>query len=222
MGCLCHIFSRATFTPVSSAMGALTWTNITTGISNWIAGALGFSSVTAGLEQAKNDLIEASKKLQEFSTITPLDEGVANNIQNVCNSLASVGDAMGALKSIRDGQNWDNIFGGLMAGLFGEGVDIQTALNNVKQDIIDASFALSGFTGLAKIPEDVASSIQSVGSTLSAVSDTVNQIKEVVGSGFDNWVEGIFGGYDVVGGLNKIKTDIFNAHTALSGFSGLH
>ena len=206
---------------VSSAMGALTWTNITTGISNWIAGALGFSSVTAGLEQAKNDIIEASKKLQEFSSITPLDEGVANNIQNVCNSLASVGDAMGALKSIRDGQNWDNIFGGLMAGLFGEGVDIQTALNNVKQDIIDASFALSGFTGLAKIPEDVASSIQSVGSTLSAVSDTVNQIKEVVGSGFDNWVEGIFGGYDVVGGLNKIKTDIINAHTALSGFSGL-
>ena len=206
---------------VSSAMGALTWTNITTGISNWIAGALGFSSVTAGLEQAKNDIIEASKKLQEFSTITPLDEGVANNIQNVCNSLASVGDAMGALKSIRDGQNWDNIFGGLMAGLFGEGVNIQTALNNVKQDIIDASVALSGFTGLDKIPEDVASSIQSVGSTLSAVSDTVNQIKEVVGSGFDNWVEGIFGGYDVVGGLNKIKTDIINAHTALSGFSGL-
>ena len=109
---------------VASAMGALTWTNITTGFSNFIAGALGFGSVTDGLEQAKNDIIEASHKLQEFSSLTPLDEGVANNIQNVCDSLASVGDAIGALRSIRDGQNWDNFIGDLMSGLFGDGLDM--------------------------------------------------------------------------------------------------
>ena len=38
---------------VSSAMGALTWTDITTGFSNWISGALGFSSVTEGFRSSK-------------------------------------------------------------------------------------------------------------------------------------------------------------------------
>ena len=94
---------------VSSAMGSLTWNNIVTGFSNFVADILGFSSVTDGLEQAKNDIIQASQKLNEFSGITPLDEGVATNIQNVCDSLASVGNAMSALRSIRDGENWDDL-----------------------------------------------------------------------------------------------------------------
>ena len=206
---------------VSNAMGALTWNNIVTGFSNFIAGALGFGSVTDGLEQAKNDIMEASNKLNEFSGMTPLDSSVAQNIQNVCNSLASVGEAMSALRSIRDGQNWDSMIGDFMAGIFGEGVDIQTALMNVKDDIIKASQALAEFTGISEIPEDVSSKIQKVGSTLTAVNDTVNSIKEVVGSGFDNWVEGLFGGYDVAGGLEKIKNDLITASQKLAELSGL-
>lgn len=206
---------------VSSAMGALTWSNITTGFSNFIAGALGFGSVTDGLEQAKNDIIDASAKLNEFSGMTPLDKGVAENIQNVCDSLASVGDAMSALRSIRDGQNWDEMIGGFIGGIFGEGVDIQTALMNVKDDIIQASQALSQFTGISEIPEDISTKIQKVGSTLKTVNDTVNTIKDMVGSGFDNWVDGLFGGYDVAGGLEKIKTDLIIASQKLAELSGL-
>ncbi|WP_296882115.1 hypothetical protein [uncultured Methanobrevibacter sp.] len=206
---------------VAEAMGSLTWNNIVTGFSNFVANLLGFSSVTDGLEQAKNDIIKASEKLNEFSGITALDEGVAQNIQNVCNSLASVGDAMGALRSIRDGQNWDDIFGSLMNGLFGEGVDIQTALMNVKDDIIQASQALAQFEGISEIPEDISGKIQKVGSTLTTVNDTVNTIKEMVGSGFDNWVEGLFGGYDVAGGLEKIKTDLITASQKLAELSAL-
>lgn len=206
---------------VAEAMGSLTWNNIVTGFSNFVANLLGFDSVTDGLEQAKNDIIRASEKLNEFSGITPLDSGVAQNIQNVCNSLASVGDAMSALRSIRDGQNWDDLIGGFISGIFGEGVDIQTALNNVKQDIIDASVALAGFTGISEIPDDVSTKIQKVGSTLTTVNDTVTTIKEMVGSGFDSWVEGLFGGYDVAGGLEKIKTDLITASQKLAELSAL-
>lgn len=206
---------------VSQAMGALTWTNIVTGFSDFIAGALNFGSVTEGLEQAKNDIMEASTKLNEFSGMTTLDSGVAQNIQNVCNSLASVGDAMGALRSIRDGQNWDDIFSGLMNGLFGEGVDIQTALENVKQDIIDASVALAEFTGISEIPEGISEKIKKVADTLTSVNDAVNTIKNIVGSGFDNWVEGLFGGYDVAGGLEKIKTDLITASQKLAELNAL-
>lgn len=206
---------------ISSAMTALTWSNIITGFSNWIAGALGFGSVTEGLTQAKDDIIKASTIINEFSGITPLDDSVAQNIQNVCNSLASIGDAMSALRSMRDGQNWDDIFSGLMNGLFGEGVDIQTALLNVKDDIIQASQALAQFTGISEIPEDISGKIQKVGSTLKSVNDAVNTIKDVVGSGFDNWVEGLFGGYDVAGGLEKIKTDLIIASQKLAELSAL-
>lgn len=176
---------------VSSAMGALTWTNITTGFSNWISGALGFSSVTEGLDQAKNDIIKSSQKLQEFSSLTPLDESVAKNIQNVCDSLASVGDAMSALRSIRDGQNWDDIFGQLMEGLFrSKGVDIQTALTNVKQDIIDASVALSQFTGLTEIPKDVSTKIKSTSDTLTSVADAMKSLRSLRDDvNWDDWVE---------------------------------
>ena len=206
---------------VAEAMGSLTWNNIVTGFSNFVANLLGFDSVTDGLEQAKNDIIRASEKLNEFSGITPLDSGVAQNIQNVCNSLASVGDAMSALRSIRDGQNWDDLIGGFISGIFGEGVDIQTALNNVKQDIIDASVALAGFTGISEIPDDVSTKIQKVGSTLTTVNDTVTTIKQMVGSGFDSWVEGLFGGYDVAGGLEKIKNDLITASQKLAELSAL-
>ena len=206
---------------VAEAMGSLTWNNIVTGFSNFVANLLGFSSVTDGLEQAKNDIISASQKLNEFSSITPLEDSVAQNIQNVCNSLASVGEAMGALRSIRDSQNWDDLIGSFIAGIFGEGVDIQTALMNVKDDIIKASQALAQFEGISEIPEDISGKIQKVGSTLTTVNDTITTIKEMVGSGFDNWVEGLFGGYDVAGGLEQIKNDLIIASQKLAELSAL-
>lgn len=206
---------------VAEAMGSLTWNNIVTGFSNFVANLLGFSSVTDGLEQAKNDIIAASQKLNEFSSITPLEDSVAQNIQNVCNSLASIGDAMSALRSIRDSQNWDELIGNFISGIFGEGVDIQTALMNVKDDIIKASQALAQFEGISEIPEDISGKIQKVGSTLTTVNDTITTIKEMVGSGFDNWVEGLFGGYDVAGGLEQIKNDLITASQKLAELSAL-
>ena len=211
-----------TLSAVSSAMGSLTWTNIVTGFSNFVAGALGFGSVTDGLEQAKNDIIAASTKLNEFSGITPLDDSVASNIQNVCDSLASVGDAMGALRSIRDGQNWDDLFGQLMTGLFGEGVDIQTALLNVKDDIIKASQALAQFTGISEIPEDVGTKIKKVSDTLSSVNDAFQTLRSIQGdSSWDSWMEGLFGGTDIASALDKIKTDLITASQKLAALSAI-
>lgn len=202
---------------VSSAMGALTWTNITTGFSNWIAGALGFSSVTEGLDQAKNDIIQASQKLQEFSNMPVLDESVANNIQNVCDSLASVGSAMDALRSIRDGQNWDEMIGGLISGIFGEGVDIKTALNNVKQDIVDASESLAQFSGLTDIPEGIGDKVKKVADTLKSVSEAFELLRGFRDDNiWDDMIGGIFGETDINTALNKIMNDINAAANKLS------
>lgn len=207
---------------IASAMTALTWSNIVTGFSDWIAGALGFGSVTEGLAQAKDDIIKASSIINEFSGITPLDDSVAKNIQNVCDSLASVGNAMSALRSLRDGENWDDMVTGLIGGIFGEGVDIQQALLDVKDDIIEASSVLAGYTGLSEIPKDVSTKIQSVSDTLTSVADafkTLRSLRDDVN--WDEMVGGIFGGINITEALNAVKKDIFYAYTALSGFSGL-
>lgn len=205
---------------VSSAMGALTWTNITAGFSNWIAGALGFSSVTEGLDQAKNDIIQASQKLQEFSNMPVLDESVANNIQNVCDSLASVGDAMSALRSIRDGQNWDDMIGGLIGGIFGDGVDIQTALTNVKQDIVDASVSLSQFTGLSEIPDGIGDKIKKVTDALTSVKDAFEILRGFRDDNiWDDMIGGIFGETDISTALDKIMTDINTAASKLGSLN---
>lgn len=205
---------------VSSAMGALTWTNITTGFSNWIAGALGFSSVTDGLEQAKQDIIEASSKLQEFSSMPVLDESVANNIQNVCDSLASVGDAMGALRSIRDGQNWDNLIGDLMTGLFGEGLDIGQALEKVKGDITNAASALKSWDNLDEIPDGLGDKIKKVSEALKSVSEAFETLRGFRDSNiWDDMLEGLFGGTDINTALSNVMKDINTASTKLSELS---
>ena len=207
---------------VASAMGSLTWSNIVTGFSNFVADALGFSSVTEGLEQAKNDIIKASSKLNEFSGITPLDEGVAANIQNVCDSLASVGNAMSALRSIRDGQNWDDLIGGFVGGIFGEGVDIQQALLDVKEDIIKASQSLAQFTGISEIPEDVATKITKVSDTLSSVNDAFTTLRGMRDdSNWDDWINGLFGGMDIGAALDKIKTDLITASQKLAELTAI-
>ena len=205
---------------VSDAMGALTHTNITTGFSDFVAWALRFGSVTDGLEKAKTDILEASAKLQEFKELTPLDDSTANNIQNVCDSLASVGDAMSALRSIRDGQNWDNLFGDLMNGLFGEGLDIQNALDAVKDDIINASKALKDFTGLEEVPEEVGTKIKSVSDALTSVSESFESLRKLRDdSNWDGFVGGLFGGADIATAITNIGNDLRMVSVRLASLS---
>ena len=200
---------------VSNAMGAMTWTNINTGISNWIAGVLNFSSISDGIGQAKDEIIKASSKLQEFSSLSPLPESVAQNIQNVCNSLKSVGDAIGALRSIRDGQNWDALLGGLFGG-----VDIQSALTNVKTDIEKAASALSTWT-ISDVPQDIGSKIQNVSNALGSLKSGLDSIKSVAQSydgGFVGWIQGgLFGGTDIQGSIDKAISEINQVASKLAG-----
>ena len=200
---------------VSDAMMALTSTNITTGFSNFVAWALDFGSVTDGLEEAKNDIISASSKLQEFKDLTPLDDATANKIQNVCDSLASVGDAMSALRSVRDGVNWD----GFLGDLFG-GVDIQTALINVKDDISNASKALKEFNGLEEVPEDVGTKVKSVSDTLTSVSEAFKSLRGLRDdTNWDSWMEGLFGGADIATAITNVGNDIRRVSVRLASLS---
>lgn len=200
---------------VSDAMMALTSLNITTGFSNFVAWALKLGSVTDGLEQAKNDILQASAKLQEFQALTPLDESTAKNIQNVCKSLASVGEAFEALTSMRDSVNWDNALGRIF-----KGVDIQQALLDVREDITKASAALANFTNITEIPKDVGNKVKNVATTLKSVSEAFETLRTLRDdNNWDSMMGGIFKGTDIQGAIQQIVTDINTASSALSGLS---
>lgn len=200
---------------VSDAMLALTALNITTGFSNFIAWALDFGSVSDGLEQAKNDILQASIKLQEFKSLTPLDEATAKNIQNVCNSLASVGDAFSALTSMRDSVNWDNTLGNIF-----NGVDIQQALLDVREDITKASAALANFTNITNIPKGVGKKLKNVADTLKSVSEAFETLRGLRdNSNWDSMMGGIFKGTDIQGAIQQIVKDINTASSELSSLN---
>lgn len=204
---------------ISSAMLAFTGVTITTAFSSFIAQVLQFGTVTAALDQAKNEIIQASTKLNEFSSLTPLDDNVAKNIQNVCDSLASVGNAMEALRSMRDSQNWDNTIGGFMEGLFGKGFNIATALEAVKQDIYNAATALQGWN-LPEIPEGLGDKITKVSDALSSISDAFKTLRSMRDDGnWDEWMKGLFGGADIQTVLNKIITDIQTAADSIKNIN---
>lgn len=201
-------------TAISSAMLSLTSVTITTGFSGLIAWAFKFKSIGDSLSQAKDHIMEASSKLQEFSGLQPLPDNVAQNIQNVCNSIKSVGDAMGALRSIRDSQNWDSFIGGIFGG-----VDIGTALNNVKTDIYNAANALQSWS-LPDIPQGIGDKIKSVSDALGSIKSGLDSIKSVAQTydgGFVGWIQGgLFGGTDIQGAIDKAISEINQVASKLS------
>ena len=202
-------------TAISGAMLGLTSVTITTGFSNFIAWAFQFKDIGSALDQAKTAIMDASTKLNEFSGLTPLPDSVAQNIQNVCNSLESVGKAMGALRSIRDGQNWDDILGDFLGGIFG-GVDIGAALESVKTDIYNAATALSSWS-IPPVPEDIGDKIGKVSSALEAISkafDTLRSMRDNLN--WDGMMGDLFGGTDIASALNNIKTQLETASQAIA------
>ena len=165
-----------TLNSVSTAMMSLAGIQITTGITGFLENIIGLGSVGEALDSAKNDIIEASKHLQDFAEVTPIDEETANRIQNVCNTLGSVGDAFSGLQKIRDAKNFDIM--GALGGLFG-GVDIGQALTDAKKDIVDASQVLSEFSDVEPVDEGLAENIKNVASALGTVGEAISSLQSL-------------------------------------------
>ena len=205
---------------VSDAMMAMTSVTVTTGFSGLIAWVFKFKDIGSALDQAKTTIMEASSKLKDFANLTPIDAGTAQNIQNVCDSLGSVGKAMEGLRSIRDSQNWDDTIGGFLNGIF-HGVDIQTALTNVKGDIEKAAEALKTWGNIEEIPQDIGDKIGRVSSALEAVSNAFNTLRSIRdNSNWDGMMGGLFpGGTDIQGVLTSVIKDIQSAAEAIKNIN---
>lgn len=207
----------ASLQSISAATNAMTSTSVTVGWGNFVAWIFNFSNTTDAIGQAKDELIKAADSINQLKGLPDIDSGVASRLKSVGDSLKGVSDSIGALRSIRDGQNWD----GFVTGLFG-GVDIQTALTQVKSDIVKAADALKNFSNLPDIPQDVGSKLRNIGDSLKGVSDSINSLRSLRDDmNWDNAIGGLFRGADITSTLNNVKSTLTNAARTLATFNSI-
>lgn len=207
----------ASLQSISAATNAMTSTSVTVGWGNFVAWIFNFSNTTDAIGQAKDELIKAADSINQLKGLPDIDGGVASRLKSIGDSLKGVSDSIGALRSIRDGQNWD----GFVTGLFG-GVDIQTALTQVKSDIVKAADVLKNFSNLPDIPQDVGSKLRNIGDSLKGVSDSINSLRSLRDDmNWDNAIGGLFRGADITSTLNNVKSTLTNAARTLATFNSI-
>lgn len=207
----------ASLQSISAATNAMTSTSVTVGWGNFVAWIFNFSNTTDAIGQAKDDLIKAADSINQLKGLPDIDGGVASRLKSIGDSLKGVSDSIGALRSIRDGQNWD----GFVTGLFG-GVDIQTALTQVKSDIVKAADALKNFSNLPDIPQEVGSKLRNIGDSLKGVSDSIKSLRSLRDDmNWDNAIGGLFRGADITSTLNNVKSTLTNAARTLATFNSI-
>lgn len=195
---------------VGEAMGSMsdvTWSVLMGGLMT-LGGRLG--SYTDNLRVAKTELTNAVNILNEFGSLGTVNEGVVNKLKAVTDALSSAGTAMGKLGDI----NW--AVGMTNLNPFS---DVAAALEQTKDDIIQASEVLNTFTGIKDIPENVGNNLQKVSSALESASKALQSLSKI-----DSEVS-LKGGNpfkDVIVSLRSAKDDIFDAAEILATLNDIH
>ena len=202
---------------ISTATNAMTSTSVTVGWGNFVAWVFNFTSSTDSISQAKDDLVKAAEQINQLKDLPEIDSGVASKLESIGKSLKGVSDSFNALRGIRDNVNWDSSIGQLF-----KGVDIQTALTNVKTDITNAANALKNFGDLPDIPQDVGSKLSKIGDSLKGVSDSLNALRGMRDNmNWDNAMSQIFKGGDIATTLTNVRNDLMKAANVLNTFNSL-
>lgn len=202
---------------VATATNAMTSTSVTVGWGNFVAWIFNFTSTTQAIGQAKDDLVKAAGEINQLKDLPDIDSGVASRLKSVGESLKGVSDSFDALRSIRDNVNWDAGIGQIF-----KGVDIGTALNQVKTDITNAANALNNFSNLPEIPQDVGNKLRSIGDSLKGVSDSLNALRSLRDNmNWDNTIGQIFNGADIATTLNNVRNTLTNAAKTLATFNSI-
>ena len=200
---------------VSSAMSSLTNVVLSMAAGNiaTLGGLLG--NVNTAISTAREEITHAAEEISQIKDLPDIDDSAVAKLQKISSSIESVSKAMEGLRGIRDGYNWDSF----VSGIFG-GVDIQTALDSVKQDIIDAGNALSDFTGIPDIPQGLGDKLKNIGDSLKGISDAMGSLQSLRDGANWNAVLDFFRG-DVISALNNSKQTLTDAATALASLQGL-
>lgn len=205
---------------VSDAMTSLTNVVVNMAMGNLLTlgGLLG--NVSDAITTAKNEITHAANEIATLKDLPDIDQGAVDKLKKVSSSLESVATAMDALRSLRDGQNWDNLFSGL-TNLFG-GVDIQSALYSIRDDLYKASSSLAIFKDMANVPEGVGKKLKSVASALKSVAEAMESLRSLRDNyNWDSAMGNIFQGVDIPGVMNNLRGTLFKVAASLRSLNDM-
>lgn len=194
---------------VGEAMGSMsdvTWSVLMGGLMT-LGGRLG--SYTDNLRVAKTELTNAVNILNEFGGLGTVNEGVVNKLKAVTDALSSAGTAMGKIGDI----NW--AVGMTNLNPFS---DVANALEQTREDIIQASEVLNTFTGIQEVPQGIGNKLQNVSSALESASKALQSLSKI-----DSEVS-LKGGNpfkNVIASLRSAKNDIYNAASILATLNNI-
>lgn len=194
---------------VGEAMGSMsdvTWSVLMGGLMT-LGGRLG--SYTDNLRVAKTELTNAVNILNEFGGLGTVNEGVVNKLKAVTDALSSAATAMGKLGDI----NW--AVGMTNLNPFS---DVANALEQTREDIIQASEVLNTFTGIQEVPQGIGNKLQNVSSALESASKALQSLSKI-----DSEVS-LKGGNpfkNVIASLRSAKNDIYNAAAILATLNNI-
>ena len=149
----------------------------------------GGASIAEAFTRAHDDIVNASKALQQFTDISDIDQGTVDKLTKVGDSIGAMGTAIEGLRQMRDNTNWDGFIADFAGGLFSGKTDIMGAFENAKNDIAKISQSLVGFNQqLPNIPEDLPTKLQNLGTTLTGISDALNGLQTIQSLGGEKGV----------------------------------
>lgn len=187
-------------------MGSVTGTVLMGGLLT-LGGLLG--SYTDNLRVAKTELTNAVNILNEFGSLGTVNEGVVNKLKAVTDALSSAATAMGKIGDI----NW--AVGMTNLNPFS---DVANALEQTREDIIQASEVLNTFTGIQEVPQGIGNKLQNVSSALESASKALESLSKI-----DSEVS-LKGGNpfkNVIASLRSAKNDIYNAAAILATLNNI-
>lgn len=187
-------------------MGSVTGTVLMGGLLT-LGGLLG--SYTDNLRVAKTELTNAVNILNEFGSLGTVNEGVVNKLKAVTDALSSAATAMGKIGDI----NW--AVGMTNLNPFS---DVANALEQTREDIIQASEVLNTFTGIQEVPQGIGNKLQNVSSALESASKALQSLSKI-----DSEVS-LKGGNpfkNVIASLRSAKNDIWNAASVLASLADM-
>ena len=190
-------FSEA-FSGLTKIRGDDAWSDFTSWLLDGGFFGNGGKSIEQAFNEAHDDIVSASKALQQFTDISDIDQTTVDRLTKVGDSIGAMGTAFEGLRKMRDDGNWDSFVTDFAGGLFKGKDDIMSAFQNAKEDIVVVAQELKGFSGqLPKLPESLATKLKTIGETLTSVTDALNSLQTIHGLGgkkginFTNFVTSI-------------------------------
>lgn len=192
------------FGDAMSGIGDITWTDFMNNINP-------FTNVITALRNSKQDIIEASKVINEFDGISDINEGTASKLSKVTEALKNIGEALGKMSDI----DWEVNMKG-----FNPFKQLVPSLRTAKGDIVEGSKVLASLDAeISNIPDGVGDKIKKVGSVATNVIDNLKVLNnvdaQVTGAGFGNPMK------NIVESIRTAKNDINQSATILASLNNI-